>query len=616
MEKFICKEISEAAYAFSKFNFSVFSLDTETTDLRQDKLEWTALSLYDGNIGIFIQINPGIVEYLKSYFNSFLNSKCVVIAHNIVFDMRVLAKYNISLRQCEWFDTLVAVHLIDENKLDKRLKTLAVEFLGKEVTVWDDIKHLGVNDEKFIDYSINDSIYTFELAEYFIPQLKDQGLESLFRDIEMPFQRPLLDMELNGLLVDVDKLVNISKQLLNEKTKLEQDMYKMLGIKYELQVNLLTGEVTTVSNVNLNSSQVLQRILFEELGLDIIETSKKTGKASTGKRTISSLKNKHEFVALLEKYKVCQKLLSSFSYDSLKEFIQSDGRVRPNYRDTGTVTGRLSCNNPNIQQCPKESKYFPNINIRDCFIAPAGKVIATADYSQQELKIAAELCKDPAWLEVLDKDGDMHLINANNVFNLGIDKEKLFTSHPEYEDIKSKYKKDRDKGKVFSFGLLYGMGKHKLSKDFNVSLEEADGMLENYFKGFPELKKAIDNTHKQATEELRVTTMFGRCRHFQRNQWNKLDDKALRQSFNFLIQSAGADIIRLASINVYNLSLEYPEWNLKLIGTIHDELIMEIDEKYLDVSLPKINEAFVSVKELVSPLKCGIGYGASYGDAK
>jgi DNA polymerase-1 len=160
------------------------------------------------------------------------------------------------------------------------------------------------------------------------------------------------------------------------------------------------------------------------------------------------------------------------------------------------------------------------------------------------------------------------------------------------------------------------MGKHKLSKDFNVSLEEADGMLENYFKGFPELKKAIDNTHKQATEELRVTTMFGRCRHFQRNQWNKLDDKALRQSFNFLIQSAGADIIRLASINVYNLSLEYPEWNLKLIGTIHDELIMEIDEKYLDVSLPKINEAFVSVKELVSPLKCGIGYGASYGDAK
>lgn len=616
--EYVCRTVEEVVEAFGVFHFGTFALDVETNnELRQDLLSLEAISLYDGETAIFININPGTLEYVRSFYKSFVNSSDnTVICHNITFDMRVLEKYNISLRKCEWFDTLVAMHLIDENKSDKRLKTLAAEILGHEVHTWDEVKSLSKDDPRYIKYSIMDSVYTFELAEYFTPQLKDQGLVKLFREIEMPFMRPLLDMELNGLFVDTNKLVDMSLKLGKEKTKLEQQMYKLLGIKHELQVNLLTGEVSTVSNINLNSSQVLQRILFDELGLDIVEKSKKTGKASTGKRTINALKNKHEFVAMLEKYKVCQKLLSSFSYDSLKEQIQNDGRVRPNYRDTGTVTGRLSCNNPNIQQLPKEHKLFPEINIRDCFIAPPGKSIITADYSQQELKIAAELSRDPAWIEILENDGDMHLINANNVFNLGIDKEKLFTSHPEYEDIKSKYKKERDKGKVFSFGILYGMGPHKLSKDFNVSMEEAEGMLVNYFSGFPVLKQAIENTHKQASEELYVSTMFGRRRHFQRNQWGKLDDKSLRQSFNFLIQSAGADIIRLAAIKCNELAAEHPEYGLIPIATVHDEIVFECCSNYVNDCSLLINDAFTSVKDLVSPLKCGIGYGASYGAAK
>ena len=613
----ICKNIIEVVEAFNTFNFKVFSLDVETNDtVRYDVLKLTVISLYDGKNSIYIDINPGTLEYVRTYFKAFVNNPSnLVICHNITFDMKVLHKYNISLEDCEYFDTLVAVHLIDENLVDKRLKTLAKTILGKEVIYYDDIKgDKDITNPKFIEYALNDTIFTYELAVIYKKLLFEQGMTKLFREIEMPFLKVLMHIEVNGILVDKEKIEETTKKLLQKKIDLECSMYDLLGIKYSLQTNLMTGDVVPISNINLNSNVDISHILFDTLELEIVETSKKTGKASTGKRTINTLKSKHEFVQLLDTYKLICKLLSSF-FEPLPEFIDSDGRVRPGYRDTGTVTGRLSSNNPNIQQLPKINKKFP-VNTRECFIVPTGKKIITVDYSQQELRIAAELTKDKALIEVLENDGDLHLINANNVFNLGIPKEHLFKSYPGFEKLKDEKKADRDKGKIFSFGIMYGMGKHKLSKDFNVSLEEAEVMLENYFKGFPEMKETIDEVHKSAEEDLYVTTLYGRRRHFQRNQWNKLDDKSLRQSFNFLIQSVGADLIRLSLIKVYDFAKKNPKYGILPIMTVHDELSVEVNEQYAAEVLGIIEQLMESCADFVVPLKAEGHLGNSYGEVK
>ncbi len=269
----------------------------------------------------------------------------------------------------------------------------------------------------------------------------------------------------------------------------------------------------------------------------------------------------------------------------------------------------------NCQQLPSVNKEFP-INTRSCFIPTPGKTMVAIDYSQQELRIAAHLAQDPTLISLIANNGDVHLANANAVFQLGIPTEELFSTHPKYEKHKKKYAKERGKGKTFTFGILYGMGPHKLSRDFNVTIPEAEQMLRKYFDGYPELERAIAETHKLVEEQGYVTTLTGRRRHFQKNEHGKMDFRSMRQSFNFLIQSFGADIIRRACIRLDEYARRHPEMGISLLMTVHDEVVLEVNEDWAEFVAKQAEKILQGCASLVVPLKAESGIGIDYGACK
>jgi DNA polymerase-1 len=601
---YLNKDQKELVLNLKDFDFELLALDTETTSLRYDTQELIGLSICDGGCAWFIEypLCLLILDEIKSKTST-------IICHNITFDMKVLHKYNYDFYNKQWIDTMVMAHLLDENR-EHGLKYLSKTLLDREVITYEE----AIKDKtKFYEYAIDDAINTYDLSILFKPLLVEQNLVKLFRLIEMPFLKTLTKMELNGVLVDMNKVDETTKELKELITELQVDMLNELGEKYDLQYDLF-GNMVVHSPINFNSSLQLAKIITERLKLETT-TLTKSGKPSMGKSTINSLKKEHKFVEFLSKFKAAQKLLNSF-FEPMIGYVDDDGRIRPHYNDCGTVTGRLSCSEPNLQQLPKNNKEL-NIDTRSCFIVPQGKVMIACDYSQQELRIMAQLSKDEKLIKIINEGGDLHLINANNVFSLGIPEEKLYSGHPEYEEVKDAYKKERDNGKIFSFGVSYGMGEHKLSRDFKVTIEEAKLFLDRFFQGFPGLKKVMEQTHGEAEKNLSVSTYTGRRRRFIRNQWGKLDDKSLRQSFNFLIQSVGADLVRVACIKLDRLAEEHPEYDLKLIMTVHDEIVLECNEEYSEeVSKIACQLMESCAKNFVCALKTESGSGKSYSDAK
>lgn len=608
------------------FNWKVFSFDTETTSLRYDSLEIVGVSLSDGNIAAYIPLGHKtgeeqlMINYVLDYLSSKFRNASLLIAHNMPYDCKVLYKYGINCSRPEWFDTQVAAHLIDENR-SKKLKDLAKTVLGvdnpnyfNEVTngknaAYTSIKSLG-------EYAIDDAVYTWQLAQVFKEQLKEQGLINLFRNIEMPFLRPLVEMEINGVKVDLEKASKIKDDLERAVIDITTKLYESLGEEYKVTTQTaLEGKpiINVVGKYSFTSPIDLKEIIFDKLKLPVVEKTP-IGEPSTGSKTLAALKGKHEFIDHLIQYRIVGKLLSSF-FNPMKDFVDSDGRVRSSFNDTGTVTGRLSSSNPNLQQLPNVNSAFP-VNTRECFVASKGKKMIAIDYSQQELRIMAHLSKDQALIDLLNNQGDQHLINARAAFNLDFPLEYCYKTHPKYEETKSKYKAERNQGKVFSFSIPYGAGAHKIASEFGVSVEEAEKMLNNYYEGFPGLKKAMEETQRLAEKQGFVTTYTGRRRRFPLNQWGKLDGKSLRQSFNFLIQSFGADLIRIAMVKLYNYGKRNKHLGIKTLMTVHDEVVIECNEDYAEEVLKKGCELFESCGKLVVPLVAEGDVGNNYGDAK
>lgn len=606
MKRTIVKTVEELNKFLETFNKEAFSLDCETTDLLFHKQEVICMTICDGQSSAYIPFKKELFEVmgkLKPY---------ILVGHNLIFDLKALSKCGLYYPDSEYFDTMVAYHLINEND-NKGLKYLAKKLLGKDMVEYNSIATEKPHSKRFMEYAIEDAEATWELAMYLKPLLEEEGVLRLFREIEMPFLKVLLKMELTGVLVDQKKLKNTTIEVEEAVSSMEMQLLDLIGEKYQMQMNLVDGKMKIISNINFNSGQQLEEIMFKRLGLQSVGTTK-SGRAKTGKEAINKLKDQSEFVKLLEKYKIAQKIYNAFLIP-LPGYVDDHSVLHPNFNDAGTVTGRLSCREPNLQQLPKSKEQFP-VDVRGFFIARPGKSMIACDYSQQELRIMAHLSKDENLIDTILNDGDIHLINANNVFGLGIPREKLFASHPEFEAIKKKHKVMRDKGKIFSFGIAYGMGTHKLSRDFNVSMDEAQILLDNFFKGFPGLQKAIETVHYNVQERRFVTTMFGRKRRFELNPWGKIDDKALRQSFNFLIQSCGADLIRLACIKLQKYSEEHPEYGLNLLLTVHDECLMECNMVYVDKVAKDAEQIFESCAKLVVPLKAEAGIGLSYSDTK
>lgn len=594
-------------------NWDKIAFDTETTSLNYYELDIVGMSIYDGNVAVYIDIqNSHEPDKLLSTIRILFLSTKLLIAHNMAYDLKVLKKIAVTTN-ATLFCTLTASHLINENA-PKGLKELASSILNHSIITYKEaIKH-GTDSDVFREYATNDAIWTWGLFEHFAPLLHKQGMAHLFKDIEMPFQHVLVEMESHGIKIDKEVLQDATKELRDEAVRLQIDMHTMLNLPYELQANLNDGSLVVCSQTNFDSSQQLIQII-EGLGLEVTETTD-TGNKSVGRKTIERLKGKHKFVDLLHRYRVISKLLNAF-FIPMPSFIDADGRLRASFNNCGTVTGRLSSSKPNLQQTTNKKLDGITYSVRDCFVASIGCKMIACDFSSQEVRVAAQQSNDPTLVKALRNGMDLHLTVANRFFELGIPEEKLYSTHPEFESLKDKYKKERTNAKIVTFGLLYGKSPFGLAQDFGISEDEAQKLIDKYFAGMPEVKKDIDRVHKEVEQKGYVTYMSKRRRHFtkiRRDNWEGYPKKAYRQSYNATIQGFSSDMMRKAMVMVHQN--RKPEWGLYALATVHDEAIYEVKEPYAEEAAAFIKQQFESCVNLIVPVESEVNIGQRYSECK
>ena len=612
MKRYVIESPAELAEFLKDFGSS-FAFDTETTSLKYTELEIEGISLCDGKKACYIDFTVCVFQDFYVALSNLFKGASTIIAHNIVFDMKVLHKYGIDLNGRKIYDTMIADHLINENR-EHGLKFLAKHILGHGETMKYEVAR-AKGGQTFIDYATNDAIWTWELCMYQQPLMKSQGLVKLFREIEMPFQFVLLEMELNGMEVDMEQVNKTKGELKQAIEDISIELLDELGERPIFQVDLF-GKTHVQSPINFNSGKVLGTILFEKLKLPVVEYTP-AGAPAVGKNTLSKLAPLSEFVRVLQKYKIAQKLLSAF-FEPMENHVDSDGMVRPSFRDTGTKTGRLSCNSPNLQQLPKVNKAFP-VATRNCFIAGKGRKMITCDYSGQEIRVMAQISQDPTLIEALNNGYDMHLAIANQFYKLGIPEECLVSTHKDHEMWKEKFKNERTKAKTITFGLAYGKGAYGFSQDFGISESEAQEIVDEYFDGMPKLREAIDRAHKEVKATGAVSNLAGRKRHFEtitKDDWTGYSKKSLRQAFNFQIQGFSADMMRIAMIRIQGAFEKRPEMDLKIVATVHDECIMTCKEEYLEEAKPIVKAEMENAVSFVVPVVADLGWGDTYEEAK
>lgn len=569
---------------------NIFSFDTETYGLKYDELDLKDISFHDGLNSFYFDKNNINKEKLKEIF---LNSK-KIIGHNLIFDFTVLTKFFnrdflFQISSKELFDTMIAQYIINENE-KKGLKYLSEKILKEKMVNYDEANNL-MDKQKWIDYSIADSVQTFKLYEYFLPKIKSNPVF----DREMKAIIPIVDMQYNGFLIDKEKISIVKKDIINKLDITKNNMNTIFKKhKYSISKTLFSGELLPI---NINSPKQLLKFINEKLEINI---------DSTARKILEGIKNKHDFINFLLEYRHLFKLNNSYLDPLLNEHIQSDEKVHPSFNPCGTVTGRYSSQNINFQQIPRDDK----TGLRNIFISKTGYSIVSFDYSSQELRLISIISKDKNMLEAFHKKKDLHLLTANTIFNLKIPDKCIMKTNFQYKEYKNKFKKERNIAKGVNFGIAYGAGVKKIAKVSNVDEIKAREILDNFFSYYKGIKKAMYESKKEVNLNKYSINMFGRKRRF-----TEIDYKAERQSFNFKIQGAAADIMKIVLYRVWNnVILKYGKI-IKLKATIHDEIVFEIKDEYIDEIIPLIKH---EMENFDFPVKMEVEYGIgkSYGEAK
>ena len=411
-------------------------------------------------------------------------------------------------------------------------------------------------------------------------ELTKTGQKKLFDEIEMPLAKVLADMESYGFLVDSDGLKELSSELEERIGVIEKEIYDLVGYEF-----------------NLNSPKQLGVALFEKLGLP---AKKKTKSGySTGAEVLESLKYAHPAVSLLLNYRQLAKLKSTYA-DGLVTCVAADGRIHSTFNQTEARTGRISSSEPNLQNIPVRTK--EGKRLRKYFIAPPGKVLCDADYSQIELRVLASIANDENMINAFSGGTDIHTATAAQVFGLP---EEMIT--PEL----------RSRAKAVNFGIVYGIGAFSLSKDIGVTRAEADRYIKNYLASYPSVAAYMENTIEQAKKTGYVTTYYGRRRYLPElsNSNGNLRAFGERVARNAPIQGTAADIIKIAMIRVYErLKAEQPD--ARLILQVHDELIVECNEENAEKVCDLLEYEMENAAKLAVKLTAEAHYGKNWLEAK
>ena len=548
----------------------IVSFDTETDSLENPKIVGFSFS-FEENRAYYVPINHNYLGVEKQIdektalkaIEKILEKK--VIGHNLKFDFKMLRDYEINT-PTPFADTMVLAWILDPDGA-LNLDYLAQKYLNHKTIKYKEIVNKNQNFSNVdiktaAKYAAEDALITLKLYK----KLKNLLWEEVkwdFENIEMPFINLLIDMEKEGIKIDIDHLENLQKELSQKLQTLTQNIYKLAGNEF-----------------NINSPKQLSYILFEVLKLPPKKKTK-TG-FSTDEKVLNSLKDAHPIINLLLEYRKTDKLLNTYIIP-LKEFAKKDKnhKIYTTFLQTGTSTGRLSSKNPNLQNIPP--------SIRDAFYTD--KLFVSLDYSQIELRLLAHFSEDKNLINAFLEDKDIHLETAIKIF--GEEKAK------EYRNI----------AKSINFGLIYGMGAKKLSETINVPLKEAREFIEKYFNSFPTVKKFIEETKENIKQKGYVETLLKRRRFFDFSTATpRIAANYEREAVNTIFQGSAADIIKKAMVEIKN---KYPK--SKMILQIHDELIFEIEDKEEAKNYKEIMENSFKLKV---PLKVGISFGKRWGELK
>jgi DNA polymerase-1 len=570
-----------------------FAFDTETTGLNPRSVDLVGISFsIKAHSGWFVPVSKGnsatVFEALRPVFS---DSNLAKIGHNLKFDLSILAEQGIDVAG-ECYDTMLAHALIDPEQRHN-LDTLSEDFLQyttirfselvPEVKKGQPIDYSSVKPQALADYAIEDADVTLQLWELFKAKLEESGQAKVFYEIETPLLPVLVAMEREGILMNEATLVDTGKSLEGHIETLRESINAAAGREF-----------------NLNSPKQLGEILFDELKLVEKPKKTKTGQYATNEQVLSSLAPKHPIVANILEYRQLTKLKSTY-IDALPHSIDPvSGRVHTNYGQVQTSTGRLSSNDPNLQNIPVRS--VQGREIRKAFIARPGWKLLSADYSQIELRILAALTEDAGLLNAFREGRDIHAATAAKIFEVELDEVS---------------REQRSTAKMVNFGIPYGISAFGLAQRLGtVSRTEAQEIINNYFAQFPGIPGYMSRMQESAKAKGYVETITGRRRYLQdiNSRNGTIRAAAERNAINMPIQGTAADMIKIAMVNVQNALVEQG-LNTRMLLQVHDELIFDLDPSEEVAVRALVTEGMKKALDLKCPIEIDIGLGDNWLEA-
>ena len=570
-----------------------FVFDTETTNIDVYSAELVGLSFAIKAHEAWYLSMPAEreacqkkLELLRPLFE---NEGIQKIGQNLKYDISMLAQYGISVKG-PMFDTMLAHYLLEPEQRHN-MDYLAEVYLNYLTIPIEDLIGKGrqqktmreVPVEQVKEYAAEDADITLQLYEKLMPLLKENGVEKLFYEIEMPLVPVLSRMEANGVKIDTENLQQISEEFGKEIRKIEEQIYQAAGTPF-----------------NIASPKQLGEILFEKLKIDEKAKKTKTGQYATGEDVLQKLSHKHPIIQMILDYRSFTKLKSTY-LDALPALVNpKDGLIHTSYNQAVTATGRLSSNNPNLQNIPVRTE--KGREIRRAFVPRSPQyTLLAADYSQIELRIIAHLSQDPAMVNDFNLGHDIHAATAAKVF------------HVPMEQVT---KEQRSRAKAVNFGIIYGMSAFGLAERMELSRSEAADIIKKYFEEYAGIKEYMNRSIALARERGYAETILGRRRYLRDiNGANSVvRGFAERNAINAPIQGSSADMIKIAMIGIHQ-ELERLKMQSKMILQVHDELVFDAHLDELDTLKAIVNDKMVNALPLSVPVVVEMNTGSNWLEA-
>ncbi len=576
-------------------NQSSVCFDTETTGLDALHAELVGVSFsYEKGKGFYVPFPENQEEaqvLIDKFIPFFENSTIEKIGQNLKYDLKILSNYNIKV-EGKLFDTMIAHYLINpdmrhgmdilsETYLKYSPKSIE-DLIGRKGKGQKSMRDIALEEIK--EYAVEDADVTLQLKEIFTLELDKTGTKKLFEDIEIPLVKVLADMEKEGIRVDVDFLKSLSKELDSDIKSLQKTIYETAGHSF-----------------NLASPKQLGEVLFDKLQLGGAKQKKtKTGQYATGEEVLSYLAVENPIVKNILDWRQLIKLQNTYVEALPNQVDKITNRIHTDYMQTVAATGRLSSNNPNLQNIPIRTER--GRQIRKAFIArDENYILVSADYSQIELRIIAALSGEENMIAAFKNHEDIHKSTASKVFNVPL------------EEVT---REQRSHAKTVNFGIIYGVSAFGLSNQTSLSRTESAALIEAYYKTYPRLKTYIQEQIEFARENGYVQTILGRRRYLKDiNSANAVvRGGAERNAVNAPIQGSAADIIKIAMINIHK-KLTTENWKSKMLLQVHDELVFDVHNSELEKIQPMIKHEMENAFKLDVPLDVELGMGKDWLEA-